>query len=184
MLISLGASTNIKDRKGRTPGDFKTYFDTKGLFKRGNTTHPSINMFSSFIASFFPSSSLWSGERATGNCSGVNRTQIHQNIFWDAKRTNYLNLSNKKLLAEAGGTLWDENGTGDLPLHEVRIFWNTCFIIFEHHCYDHWIIFMIPMPRQYDLAGGIWWGGFSIWRWKSSTPRTRWGRLSRESWRW
>ena len=118
MLISLGASTNIKDRKGRTPGDFKTYFDTKVLLKIGNTTffHPSI----CFHLSLLPSSHLAHCGAEKGQLETVQVLTEHKSI--KKKKKNYLNLSNKKLLAEAGGTLWDENGTGDLPLHEVRIF--------------------------------------------------------------
>ena len=83
MLISLGASTNIKDRKGRTPGDFKTYFDTKVLLKIGNTTffHPSI----CFHLSLLPSSHLAHCGAEKGQLETVQVLTEHKSIKknWD-----------------------------------------------------------------------------------------------------
>ena len=61
MLISLGASTNIKDRKGRTAG-------TRSLVKKSQKKPPQF--FPSYKPLLYSSSSLRGREGPTGNCSG------------------------------------------------------------------------------------------------------------------
>ena len=67
MLISLGASTNIKDRKGRTAG---TRSLVKKSQKKTTTVFSFIQAFAFIFLAIYSSSSLWGREGPTGNCSG------------------------------------------------------------------------------------------------------------------
>ena len=67
MLISLGASTNIKDRKGRTAG---TRSLVKKSQKKTTTVFSFIQAFAFIFLAIYSSSSLRGREGPTGNCSG------------------------------------------------------------------------------------------------------------------